>query len=199
MVNKSPDVYPGMDTISRQGVLVLVAGPSGAGKDSILNGAQTLLRSDDRFQFARRIITRPKDLTEDHAECSEDDFHDLKDNGALLFHWNAHGLWYGVPASVSDELAGGKVVCVNVSRSIIDSARERFGNVVTVLVDAPPDVLSERLSGRGRESQTQARERLDRRIQEFSLRSGDVRIVNDGSLGSAIAQFVEILKSSARD
>ena len=42
-------------------MLVLVAGPSGAGKDSLLNGARDVFQGDPRIHFARRVITRPPD------------------------------------------------------------------------------------------------------------------------------------------
>ena len=44
------------------GSLVLVVGPSGVGKDTLIGGAKQALENDRRFTFVRRVVTRPKPL-----------------------------------------------------------------------------------------------------------------------------------------
>ncbi len=54
------------------GCFVAVVGPSGAGKDTIMDAARVALASDMRFHFVRRIITRPQmPGTEDHDSLDE--------------------------------------------------------------------------------------------------------------------------------
>lgn len=188
------DDLPATNTTKGNGTLVLVVGPSGAGKDSIINGARLMLQEDPHFVFPRRIITRAVDETEDHAEVSVDDFQNMKRNGAFLFDWNAHGLSYGIPSGVADELAFGKAVIVNVSRSIAEIARLRFDTVVTLEIDAPEKIRVGRLTRRGRETAPEKAQRIKRKVEGFSLRVSDVRIVNDGPLSEAIGQFVHTLR-----
>ena len=57
------------------GVLVLVVGPSGAGKDTLMDAARAGLAADPRYRFARRLITRPAMAgAEDHDSCDEAGF-----------------------------------------------------------------------------------------------------------------------------
>jgi ribose 1,5-bisphosphokinase len=186
-----------LKTVSKTGTLVLIVGPSGAGKDSIIDGARRILRNDPRFVFPRRVITRPVDETEDHAECSREDFDVLKNTSSLSLHWQAHGLYYGIPAGIENEIAGGRIVITNVSRSIIGQAHERFPHVCTVTIDAPVEMRSKRLHERDREDNASIDARLNRQVNNPDPRETDYTILNDGNLSDAIESFVTILKSIA--
>ena len=136
-----------------QGILFLVVGPSGAGKDSLIAAARQALSHDSRFVFAKRIITRPSDAGgEAHEAVTEEVFAQRRDAGEFCLQWQAHGLHYGLPAPLAEELEAGRSVVANVSRAVIPTARSRFRNVRVLLVTASRLVLRERLIGRGRES-----------------------------------------------
>ena len=141
-------------------MLVLVVGPSGAGKDTLLTMARTALADDTRFRFVRRVITRSAEARgEDHEPVSDIEFAARN----FILSWEAHGLRYGIPADVADDIARGTVVVANVSRSIIAEAATRFP-VRVIEVTAPAEVLRARLSARGRESAADVAQRLARRI-----------------------------------
>ena len=117
--------------MTRRGTLVLVVGPSGVGKDSIIAGAAARLRDDPRVVFARRLITRPADAGgEDHIAVSPAEFAAQREAGGLLLHWNAHGLDYGLPQTLETMRDEGKVVVANVSRTIVADARARLALTV---------------------------------------------------------------------
>src|SRR5690606_21587410 len=82
--------------------------------------------------------------------------------GAFALHWRAHGLGYGIPAAMADDLAAGRNVVVNVSRAVIEEARARFQPVRVVVVTASPAILAERLRQRNREAQADIARRLAR-------------------------------------
>lgn len=179
------------------GRLVLVVGPSGAGKDSLIEGARRALSGQPRFVFPRRIVTRHSDPgSEVHATLDAADFAEREAAGAFFLHWRAHDLRYALPGSIADDLAGGRTVIANVSREVIDEARRRHPAATVVFVTAPREVLEERLLARGREDAAAVRRRLAR---SAALPGGPkvVTIVNDGPLDAAIMAFLAVLKAPA--
>jgi ribose 1,5-bisphosphokinase len=132
------------------GRLVLVVGPSGAGKDTLINLARQKLRQDSAVVFARRVVTRPPTPDEDHDTLSDDAFAQAARAGAFALAWEAHGLRYGVPVRIDDDIRAGRTVVCNVSRAIVDEARRRYARVSVALVTAPADVLAQRLAARAR-------------------------------------------------
>ena len=139
-------------------MLVLVVGPSGAGKDTLLGLAQSALAGDRRFRFVRRVITRAANAgNEDHEAVSEANFA----NRAFALRWHAHGLHYGIPLDITGDLARGVVVVANVSRKAIGEAAAKFP-VRVVQITASPEILAQRLAARGRESTDDILNRLSR-------------------------------------
>ncbi len=169
------------------GTLVLVVGPSGAGKDSIIAGAASRLRDDEDFVFARRSITRPVAAGgESHVALSAAEFASRRERGLFLLHWHAHGLDYGVPAAIAADRAVGRTVVANVSRAMIDEARARLSPIRIVQILASPETLAARLALRERESAIDIRRRAD-----------VTTMLNDGTLEHAVDQFVTLLRSIA--
>lgn len=181
-----------------RGCLVLVVGPSGAGKDSILNGARKLLAGDQRFAFVRREITRPADAGgEDHIPVSRDDFRQRAVDGTYELAWEAHGNGYGVPTAALRGLGQGRSVIVNVSRGILESARSRFSPLRIVNISVPAEILAQRLSARGRETADEVSKRLQR-ADAYHLGGNDVlSLVNDGPLSRSVEAFVGMLRETA--
>ena len=180
------------------GRLVLVVGPSGAGKDSLLEAAREALCDQPQFVFPCRIITRQSDpASENHETLSEASFAVQQTAGAFFLHWRAHDLHYALPGSVADALADGRTVIANVSRSVIEEARRRHRRTIVVFVTAPPDVLERRLLARGREDAAAVKRRLARSAAQAA---GPMvtTIVNDGPLEAAVEAFLAVLKAPAK-
>ncbi|MFS2117876.1 phosphonate metabolism protein/1,5-bisphosphokinase (PRPP-forming) PhnN, partial [Herbaspirillum frisingense] len=65
--------------------------------------------------------------------------------------WQAHGLSYGLPGQLLAELAAGRHVVANGSRATVEALAQRLPSLVVVEISAPPEVLAQRIAGRGRE------------------------------------------------
>jgi ribose 1,5-bisphosphokinase len=180
--------------VTKEGRLVLVVGPSGVGKDTLIAYCRSRLGAADGVVFPRRAITRPSgDDTEDHEVVSEEEFRHRAAAGGFALHWRAHGLSYGVPADIAEDIAAGRTVVVNVSRSIIDAARQRFPDIRIVHVTAAPDILARRLQARGRESAVDMAARLDRATAVEVTGSDVVHIDNSGLPEDAGKELLTLL------
>lgn len=178
-----------------KGCFVGVVGPSGAGKDTLMDAARIALNDDARFHFVRRVITRPQmPGTEDHDSLTEAAFIKAQGEGAFALNWQAHGLHYGLPKSLEAEIAQGRIVIANISRRILDDVRRLFSSRKIILITARPEVLAERLSARGRESREQIEQRLLREVI-FDQEEKDVVIIdNSEKVEISIQNFISYIK-----
>jgi len=178
------------------GCWVLVCGPSGAGKDSVLAWARRALEADPRICFARRLVTRPPGPGSDHDEVGAGDLDALRRAGGLAWEWEAHGLHYGVRAEYAQRVRDGELVVVNGSR---EHARDQAGrgDLRCVLVTAPSRVLRSRLHARGRDDARSISMRMARNAG-LPAPFAHCVIVNDRALEHAGAQLRDYLLQLAR-
>lgn len=180
------------------GTLVLVVGPSGAGKDSVLNGARTALAGDDRFVFVRRTITRPAGAGgEDSIEATPEAFAAMREAGGFSLHWRAHELEYGIPNTIESDLASGRCVVANVSRTVIEAAQAAYDPLRVVNVTAPVAVLAARIARRGREDGDAIRRRLERAALDGPTGDHVVTLENTRTLQESVDRFVALLQAYA--
>lgn len=174
------------------GTFVAVVGPSGAGKDSLIDYARA--RVSPRVLFPRRSITRPAgDPSEDHVSLSEEQYADALGRGDFALSWSAHGVRYALPLGVDTHLRRGGVVVANISRTVLPAARCRYPTVVTVFIDVNREVLAARLRTRGRESAEEISARLLRAVPIPGSGSDVVLIDNSGPIGGAGDRIVALL------
>lgn len=180
------------------GTLILVVGPSGSGKDTLIAGASAALAGDARFVFARRVITRPAAAGgEDHEPISEQEFVSREHRAGFLITWRAHGLAYGLPSSLANDLADGRNVIAGVSRTVLVELLRRYPGARIVEITAPPATIATRLAARGREDAAGVAERLARHAPSAPAGADVVTIVNDAAPEAGVAKFVTALQRAA--
>lgn len=188
-----------------------IVGPSGAGKDTIMNAVHEVLKNNPEFLFVRRIITRKAGINsfndqdetsqnignEDNIGVSLEKFFELSQKASFSLQWFAHGIHYGLPMGIVDEVHKGKIVIANVSRAELEHAKELFGKVYVIEINAPIGILKERLLGRKREKITDIEERLKRANIPIQLPEGSkyCYIDNSGNVKSAVDKMLSILQS----
>jgi ribose 1,5-bisphosphokinase len=175
------------------GKFILVVGPSGAGKDTLLGLAKLACATDSSIVFPRRVITRPTSASEDNEEVSADAFRDALARGDYASNWESHGHSYALPRSVDDEIRAGRTVIANVSRTVVAAMRRSYTNVVVVSITAPPDVLAERIALRERSSDGSIEHRLGRTVDN-RLALPDFTIVNISSAEYHARQLVGVIR-----
>jgi len=180
------------------GRLILVVGPSGAGKDTLLGLAKAACADDGNVVFPRRLITRESSASEDNEEVSAEAFQRALANGDYAMHWEAHGHRYALSRTIDDDIRAGRAVIANVSRTVIAATRRNYANVVVVSITAPPDVLASRLAMRARVSDGRLEQRLARTVDETTA-TPDFTIVNSGVADYHARQLVRIIKGERWD
>jgi len=178
--------------------LIYVMGPSGVGKDSLLNWLRLHVRglqSPPALHFARRTITRGvENSNEDHEIVGVDEFLHLRQTGAFALHWQAHGLHYGVRTEEVTGRSGWAMV--NGSRAYVEQARRLFDGLTVLHVSAPEGVVRARLTARQRETFSEVEARIQRsQTAEARIAPGDLQIVNADSLDATAQQLCHLLQA----
>ena len=162
------------------GTFIAVVGPSGAGKDTLMNRARRVLANRSDIFFVRRVITRPADgATENHIPCTRHDFERKLNEGAFAFHWDAHGLKYGLPAEIDERIRAGECAVCNGSRAALAGLSRHYANFRVIEITVSADVLARRLADRGRESRQEIRARLERSAV-LNARWPDATVIDNG-------------------
>ena len=184
--------------MTNSGVFFFVVGPSGVGKDTLIDGAKAALAHDPDFVFATRTITRPSGAPgEAHVGVTAEEFAALDTAQRFLITWQAHGLHYGLPVELKDALARGQHVIANGSRAVIGELAGRVARFVVIEVSALASALAARIAERGRETEAEIAARLARSVAPTPAGVVVSRVVNDSSIEVGVARFIAALRDAA--
>ena len=181
------------EKFSKVGTLIFVVGPSGSGKDTLINGAKDLVRKE-KFTFITREITRSADAGgEDHIEITKRDFDKKVKAGEYALHWQANGHCYGINKELNRLLSAGKNIVVNGSRAAVSTAREVYPQLQIVQINVPVEILRNRLKERKRETEQEIKSRLSRATEWRLEEEGLHHFTNDQPIEVSIKSFVSLL------
>ena len=175
--------------------LIYVVGPSGAGKDSLLEWLRHRLAPAAPVAFARRTIDRPVQASgEQHESVDATSFESLLQANAFAMHWTANGRLYGVRHGELEPLKQAQWLFVNGSRAHLEQALRQFKGMRVLHITASADVLRARLLSRQRESPALIEARIQRAVS-FVVEPDSRTMVlrNDTSLDAAGADLMKAL------
>lgn len=182
----------------RRGILFVMTGASGVGKDSIRRVAIPQLGD---MLFSVSATTREKRAGEAHGSqyyfIAHEEFEAMIRTDGLLEYADYVGDYYGTPAApVEEALAAGRDVLLELELVGARQIKTRLDEAVMVFI-APPTLseLERRLRGRGTDSEEKIQKRLARAREEIrAMREFDYVVVNDDLYG-AVEVFTSIIRA----
>ncbi|MFH0963991.1 MAG: guanylate kinase [Planctomycetota bacterium] len=190
-----------MTSLKRKGCIVVVSGPSGAGKTTL---CRRVLQSTD-VEWSVSATTRPPRKAEtdgvDYHFISREEFERRIKAGGFAEHAQVFDFLYGTPREPLDLLLRkGGCMLVDVDSQGARVLKERYGDAVVTVFVSPsrPEDLTGRLAGRKTETPEEMARRLAQARREIALGSQyDYAIVND-DLEKAVSEFRQLLDKIVR-
>lgn len=182
----------------RRGILFVMTGASGVGKDTIRSAAAPFLAE---MVYSISATTRGQRPGEQHGVqyyfIGREQFEEMIAGQALLEYADYVGDYYGTPvAPVKEALARGQDVLLELELVGARQVKKRMPEAVMLFI-APPSLeeLERRLRGRGTDSEEKMQKRLARAREEIrALREFDYLIVND-EVGRAVTELESIIRA----
>ena len=176
-----------------KGMLVIISGPSGSGKGTVVQKLN--------YSLSISVTTRKMRPTEQHGVdyffCTEEEFVRMRENDELLEHAVYVGQYYGTPRKyVEEQIEQGKVVVLEIEVIGALQVKEKFPDAVLIFL-APPTMreLANRLAFRNTEDQMEIEDRMRRAVEEVQLIDRyDYLVIND-DLSQALNQIETIVNA----
>jgi guanylate kinase len=186
-------------------LLVIISGPSGVGKDTIIDALAARPRDPD-YHYVVTCTTRGPRVGEvpgvSYRFLTHEAFHALRDAGELLEANEVHGNWYGTPRrEVAEALAHGHDVILKIDVQGAAAVKERVPDALLVFIVPPTlEALFQRLRSRATETADELEIRQRNAAIELA-RQGDYDrvVVNEtGEVERTAAEIEAIIEQEKR-
>jgi len=186
--------------MSSKGTLIVISGPSGSGKGTVVKALKELMPT---IGVSVSATTRaPREGETDGVEyffVSRESFEKMIEDGEILEYTTYCGNYYGTPGREAKRITDeGRDLILEIEVDGAAQVKKKFPEAVTVMLIPPSlSVLEERLRGRGTESDDVIKSRLDRACEEIKQAYDyDYVVVNeDGGVESCAKQIKRIINS----
>lgn len=182
-----------------KGNLIVVSGPSGSGKDTVLS---EVFKLHPEIRLSISSITR--DMREGEVQdgkyhfVSRQEFERAIENNEMLEYNIYQNNYYGTPkAPVQNAIDEGAEIVLEVDVNGAKNVLKQFPEAVSIFIMPPSfETLAKRLSSRGTESEEQIKGRLQAALDEIKQADiYDYIVVND-VLSEAVADVISIIVSN---
>lgn len=176
--------------------LVVLAGPSGVGKGTVV---RELIKQKPEVFLSVSATTRkprPEEVHDDHyLFLTEIEFQAEISNGNLLEYAQFAGSWYGTPRKpVEDKINSGKTVILEIDLQGARQVKKSMPDAFLVFLKPPSiEELKRRLIDRGTENSTELDTRLKVAIGELEAENEFDAVVINEDIQSAVSQLITLL------
>jgi len=184
--------------MNKRGILTVISGFSGVGKGTIV---KRLLQDYEDYALSISATTRaPREGEQEGREYffkTREEFESMIAKNAFIEYAQFVNNYYGTPkAYVEEKLSEGKDVILEIEIQGAMKIKEQFPDALTLFIVPPsPDILKERLTGRGTESADVIDSRLQRAVEEAKgMDQYEYLVVND-DLDTCVKEVHAIIKS----
>ena len=185
--------------MSEQGLLIVISGPSGVGKDTCV---QALLAKDKRFTLSVSATTRASREGETEGKeyyfVSREQFEDMIAQGAFLEHAIYNGNLYGTPkGAVAENLAQGKHVILIIEVAGAAQLRTQNLGAAVFIFMMPPSwaTLNKRLAGRGTETPEMIAQRTEIALVEMRAATAYDYVVVSDTVEQCVGDLLNIVRA----
>jgi len=176
-----------------KGMLVIISGPSGSGKGTVVKKLD--------YALSISVTTRKKREGEqdgiDYFFCSEEEFVRMRQNNELLEHAQFVGNYYGTPRRyVEQQIDEGKVVVLEIEVNGALQVKEKFPEAVMIFLIPPTmNELARRLAFRNTEDHLEIEDRMTRALEEIQLIDRYDYLVTNNDLSFAVTEIETIVNA----
>lgn len=182
--------------MAKQGILLVVSGPSGAGKGTVCDA---LLKEYKGLEYSISMTTRaPREGETDGKDyffVSRETFEEMIKSGKLLEYATVYDNYYGTPRGyVLEQINAGNDILLEIEMDGAQQVREKFRDGVFVFILPPSlDELAIRLNKRGKDCQEAIDARLDSAVGEIAQAVKYDYVVVNNDVKDAVSKIKSIM------